>query len=127
MLQYPKPINITEVVIKNRVNCCGHRFRDIEVRVTQEMPELSKNEKFSGRILFLLLKEVTLNKTHSGGVLLGRYEGPGWTDQPQVKFGNQSTVGQFVVVQRNSHGWINIAEISVITGKAGEEISFLYL
>ena len=49
MLEYPEPINIMEVVIKNRKNCCGDRFRDIEVRVTDEKPELSKNEAFSGK------------------------------------------------------------------------------
>ena len=48
------------------------------------------------------------------GVLLGQYAGPGWTDQPPVTFSEQAAVGQYVVVQRNSHGNINIAEIYVI-------------
>eukprot|EP00092_Neocalanus_flemingeri_P013748 GFUD01014827.1.p1 GENE.GFUD01014827.1~~GFUD01014827.1.p1 ORF type:complete len:601 (-),score=175.50 GFUD01014827.1:102-1904(-) len=101
MLEYPQSINIKEVVIKNRKNCCGDRFRDIEVRVTEERPELNKTEAFSG------------------GVLLGTYAGPGWTDQPPITFSDQPTTGQFVVIQRNSHGNINIAEISVITSEAG--------
>ena len=49
LLEYPQPLNITKVVIKNRRNCCGDRFRDIEVRVTKEKPELSKKEAFTGK------------------------------------------------------------------------------
>jgi len=90
------------VVIKNRKNCCGDRFRDIEVRVAEDKPELSINQSFSG------------------GVLLGNYPGPGWTDQPPISFSDQAAVGRFVVVQKNSPGVINIAEIYVTTDKIRE-------
>ena len=48
MIEYPEPMNITKVVIKNRKSCCGDRFRDIEVRVSKEKPELSINQSFTG-------------------------------------------------------------------------------
>ena len=48
MIEYPEPMNITKVVIKNRKNCCGDRFRDIEVRVAEDKPELSINQSFTG-------------------------------------------------------------------------------
>jgi len=99
LIEYPRPMNITKVVIKNRKSCCGDRFRDIEVRVSKEKPELSINQSFTG------------------GWLLGRYPGPGWTDQPPVTFSDQGARGRWVVVQKNSPGVINIAEIYVSTDK----------
>ena len=49
--------------------------------------------------------------------MLGRYTGPGWTDQPPVIFSDQAARGRWVVVQKNSPGVINIAEIYVSTDK----------
>ena len=48
LIEYPQPLNITKVAIKNRRSCCGDRFRDIEVRVSEEKPELSINQSFTG-------------------------------------------------------------------------------
>ena len=48
---------------------------------------------------------------------MGRYPGPGWTDQPAVIFSDQPARGRWVVVQKNSPGVLNIAEIYVSTDK----------
>ena len=51
---------------------------------------------------------------------MGRYPGPGWTDQPPVIFSDQPARGRWVVVQKNSPGIINIAEIYVSSEKSSK-------
>ena len=51
---------------------------------------------------------------------MGRYTGPGWTDQPPVIFSDQPARGRWVVVQKNFPGVINIAEIYVSTDKTSK-------
>ena len=51
---------------------------------------------------------------------MGRYPGPGWTDQPPVIFSDQPARGRWVVVQKNSPGVLNIAEIYVSTDKTSK-------
>ena len=64
-----------------------------------------------------------IKSSNPGGVLLGRYTGPGWTDQPPVTFDDQHAVGQWVVVQKNYPGNINIAEIYVTNDKSSEDVN----
>ena len=56
----------------------------------------------------------------TGGTLLGQYMGPGYTNQPAISFSDQPAVGRWVVIQKNSAGIINIAEIYVSSNQTGE-------
>ena len=47
MIEYPEYLNITKVVIKNR-KTSGERFRNIEVRVANQKPEMSTDRVFQG-------------------------------------------------------------------------------
>ena len=61
-LYYGKTYAIQTVQIFNRYDCCGERTRNVEVRVSEELPT-TDNQKFSG------------------GSLLGTFPGPGTNGQ----------------------------------------------
>ena len=62
-IRFPEPVEVTRVDLHNRGDCdpihqCGARTKNLEVRLTDELP---KSEKVM----------------YTGGQLLGRFKGPG--------------------------------------------------
>ena len=46
-IDYGTPVTVNRVEIFNREDCCGDRTKNIDVRVSNELP-ISANEMFSG-------------------------------------------------------------------------------
>ena len=57
-IDYGTTVNVQRVELFNRVACCGDRTKDVNVRISDELPT-------SGSQMF------------SGGTLLGHFAGPG--------------------------------------------------
>ena len=70
-IDYGKTVIVERVEIFNRVACCGDRTRNVDVRITDELPA-------SGSQMF------------SGGALLGHFAGPGTEGQHIIVSGQQS-------------------------------------
>ena len=65
-LDYGKTFAIQTVQIFNRHDCCGARTRNVEVRISEELPAPATT---------------TDNQKFSGGSLLGNFPGPGTDGQ----------------------------------------------
>ena len=65
-LDYGKTFAIQTVQIFNRHDCCGERTRNVEVRISEELPGPATT---------------TDNQKFSGGSLLGTFLGPGTNGQ----------------------------------------------
>ena len=103
-LDFGADVTVETVVIRNRIDCCGDRFRNAEVRVADQPPD-------SGENMF------------TGGQLLGVFKGPG--KKGEVVSLTSSTGGlrgRFVIVQiDHSQGAenLNLNEVTVWAKQQG--------
>merc|ERR1719234_1040961 len=92
-LDFGTRVTVQRVEIFNRKNCCGHRTRNVEVRVTDQLPT-------SGQQMF------------TGGSLLGRFEGTAENGQEISIQGKQALTGRYVLVQMdNGEDELNLKEV----------------
>ena len=102
-LDFGLPVSVEKIVINNRDNCCGDRFRNVEVRVADQLP-VSGQQKFMG------------------GHLLASYKGPARTGDVITLTSSAKFAGRFVIIQINNDqgtGTLNLNEITV-WGKKGK-------
>jgi len=90
-IDYGTRVIVERVEIFNIVDCCGANARNIDIRISDELPT-------SGDQMF------------SGGTLLGHFAGPA-TGGQHIIISGQATSGRYVVVQINSQTWLNFQEV----------------
>ena len=71
-IDYKTSVTVQRVEIFNRVDCCGERTRNVDVRIANELPT-SASEMFTG------------------GTLFGHFAGPGANGQ-HINISGQATV-----------------------------------
>merc|ERR1719239_1009383 len=92
-IDYGTRVTVQRVEIFNRKNCCGDRTRNVEVRVSDQLPT-------SGQQMF------------TGGGLLARFEGPAQNGQKISVTGEQPLTGRYVLVQMNNgEDGLNLKEV----------------
>ena len=84
-------MKVTKVDIYNRDDGYGSRFRNVEVRLTDELPT-------SGDIMY------------NGGQLLGTFAGPGGTGQI-IEVEGPAKTGRYVLIQMNHRDCLNLHEV----------------
>jgi len=82
-IDYGKTVAVQRVEIFNRVNCCGDRTKNVDVRISDELPS-SGNQMFSG------------------GTLFGHFPGPAAEGEHIVISGQREVSGRYVIVQINN-------------------------
>ena len=85
--------SVHSVTIYNRGDCCGSRFRNAEVRLTNQLPNSS-------------------NTMFQGGELLGSFPGPG-SDGQVINITGPPRTGRFVLIQMNNRDNLNLYEVQV--------------
>ena len=106
-------VSVGKVVIVNRINCCHDRTKNLEVRLTNELPA-------DGKSLF------------TGGQLLGTFDGPGTAGQKieiEAEEGWEQAIGRYLLVQMDhteskegKGSWLNLKEVTAF-GKEWKEKS----
>ena len=95
-------VSVGKTVIVNRKSCCGERAKNIEVRLSNELPA-------DGESMF------------TGGRLLGKFDGPGTTGEPieiESEEGWEQLVGRYLIVQMdNGEDPLHFKEVTAF-GKA---------
>ena len=113
-------VSVEKVVLFNRADGSWHRTRNVEVRLTNELPTSGKN-------------------VFTGGELLGTFKGPGTKGQ-QIEIesgpGWEKKSGRYIVIQMNYKGksdYLNLQEVFAV-GFSNElpdegkfQLSFFYL
>ena len=87
---------VTRVDIYNRDDHYGSRLRNVEVRLTDELPP-------SG------------DQMYTGGQLLGTFAGPGTPGQI-IKVEGPARTGRYVLIQMNSRDCLNLHEVETFGG-----------
>merc|ERR1712018_809842 len=82
-IDYGRTVTVATVEIFNRVSCCGHRTRNVDVRISDELP-------VSGSRMF------------SGGTLFGHFAGPATNGQHITISGEREMSGRYVIVQMDN-------------------------
>ena len=98
-LEFPGPVRVTKVDIYNRgdeCRWCAERTKNLEVRVTDELPT-SEDEMYTG------------------GQLLGTFAGPGTPGQI-IKVEGPARTGRYVLIQMNSRDCLNLHEVETFGG-----------
>ena len=72
-IDYGTSVTVHRVEIFNRQDCCGERTRNVDVRISDELP-------------------TSASQMFSGGTLLGHFAGPGTDGQHIVISGQTQTV-----------------------------------
>ena len=90
-LEFPGPVMVTRVDIYNRDDHYGSRLRNVEVRLTDELPP-------SG------------DQMYTGGQLLGTFDGPGTKGQI-IKMEGPAKTGRYVLIQMNNRDCLNLHEV----------------
>jgi len=99
-VDYGTRVIVERVEIFNRADCCGGRTRNVDVRVSDELP--------------------TSGDLFSGGTLLGHFAGPGTTGQ-HIIISGQETSGRYVIVQMDNGGdELNLQEVKAFGRVASE-------
>ena len=80
-LEFQRQVEVTKVVMHARDDCCAERTKNLEVRVTNNLPT-------SGDSMFI------------GGNLLGSFQGPA-TNAQMITVKESPKVGRYVLVQMN--------------------------
>jgi hypothetical protein len=92
-LDFGSQVTVRRVEIFNRIECCANRTRNIEVRVSNELPTSSQ-------------------QMFTGGRLLGNFEGPAENGQKISIRGQRTLTGRFVLVQMdNGEDELNLKEV----------------
>ena len=100
-VQLITPGLVQSVIITNRLDCCGDRLKNVEVRVGHI--EVKKNRP----------SLITRNS------LCGNYTGPGLNGERVVIDCNPAIYGEYVTVQVLHDEYLNIAELEVFGNKIG--------
>jgi len=82
-IDYGKTVTVQRVEIFNRVACCGDRTKNVDVRISDELPT-------SGSQMF------------SGGTLFGHFPGPATNGEHIVISGQREMSGRYLIVQINN-------------------------
>merc|ERR1712061_128497 len=91
-IDYGTSVTVQRVEIFNRHHCCGSRTKNVDVRISDELPT-SETQMFSG------------------GTLLGHFAGPG-TDGQHIVISGQAASGRYVIVQMDNGGLpMNLDEV----------------
>ena len=92
-LKFPEPVKVARVDIYNRGDYLGYysRLRNVEVRVTDELPR-------SG------------DQMYTGGHILGTFAGPGTKGQI-IKVEGPARTGRYVLIQMNNPDSLNLHEV----------------
>merc|ERR1712061_310560 len=91
-IDYGTSVTVERVEIFNRHHCCGSRTKNVDVRISNELPT-SETQMFSG------------------GTLLGHFAGPG-TDGQHIGISGQAASGRYVIVQMDNGGLpMNLDEV----------------
>ena len=72
-IDYGTSVTVQRVEIFNRRDCCGQRTRNVDVRISDELP-------------------TSASQMFSGGTLLGHFAGPGTNGQHIIILGQTQTV-----------------------------------
>ena len=72
-IDYRISVTVQRVELFNRIGCCGERTRNVDVRISDELP-------------------TSASQMFSGGTLLGHFAGPGTNGQHIVISGQIQTV-----------------------------------
>ena len=102
-LDFGLPVSVEKIVINNREDCCGDRFRNVEVRVADQLPNFG-HQKFTG------------------GHLLASFKGPAKNKDVITLPSSTASAGRFVIVQiDNIQGAaaLNLNEVTVWGRKQG--------
>ena len=102
-LDFGQPVSVEKIVINNREDCCGDRFRNVEVWVADQLPN-SGHQKFTG------------------GHLLASFKGPAKKGDEITLSSGTKFAGRFVIVQIDNGqrtGYLNLNEVTV-WGKKGK-------
>ena len=86
MVRHQLWMSVGKTVIVNRKTCCGERAKNIEVRLSNELPADGES-------------------MYEGGLLLGKFEGPGTTGgtiEIESEEGWEQLVGRYLIVQMDS-------------------------
>ena len=95
-LEFPGPVMVTRVDIYNRDDHYGSRLRNVEVRLTDDLPP-------SG------------DQMYTGGQLLGTFDGPGTKGQI-IKMEGPAKTGRYVLIQMNNRDCLNLHEVEAFGG-----------
>merc|ERR1711973_144609 len=97
-IDYGKLVRVHRVEIFNREACCGDRTKNVDVRISRELPT-SANEMFSG------------------GSLLGHFAGPA-TNGQRINITGQAAWGRYVIVQMDNgeDNALNLREVRAFGG-----------
>ena len=92
-LEFQRRVEVTKVVMYARDDCCAERTKNLEVRVTNDLPT-------SGESMF------------TGGNLLGSFQGPA-TKAQIITVKGSPKVGRYVLVQMNNPESLAFHEVTV--------------
>ena len=81
-LRFPEQVAVARVDIYNRVTQ-AHRLRNVEVRLTEELPTSS-------------------DWMYTGGELLGTYRGPATSAEKIIRVEGAAKIGKYVLIQMNN-------------------------
>jgi len=91
-IDYGTRVLVERVELFNRADAVGSRTRNVDVRISDELP-------------------TSADQMFSGGSLLGHFAGPG-TDGQHIIISGQETPGRYVVVQMENGGEpLNLQEV----------------
>ena len=93
LLKFQNRVEVTRVDIYNRADCCGLRTRNLEVRLTDEVPTSS-------------------DVMYPGGQLLGTFPGPGKTGEI-IKVEGSAQIGRNVLIQMSNPQNLNLHEVLI--------------
>ena len=98
-LDFGGEVSVGKVVLNNRGACCGDRLRNVDVWVSDTLPQ-SSVEKFTG------------------GKLLGTFTGPSQNGRKEEVKSSTGLKGRYVVVQINAgrNTYLNLAEVTAWRG-----------
>ena len=98
-LDFGRQVSVGRVVLHNRGYCCGDRLRNVDVRVSDTLPQ-------------------TGSRKFTGGTLLGSFTGPSQDGRKEEIKSSTERKGRYVVVQINAGktSYLNLAEVTVWQG-----------
>ena len=90
-LEFHDKVVVTRVEIYNRADAHGDRTRNLEVRLTEELP-------------------TSRNTMYTGGQLLGTFKGPG-TNGQEISVSGSAKIGRYVLIQMDNRERLNLHEV----------------
>jgi len=102
-IDYGSKVSVAKVVLENRADCCGDRTANVEVRLSDELPEMSDD----GKNMF------------TGGQLIATYAGPGAemeTIEIKSNKGWENFVGRYLIIQMDKSEKPHFLNLQEVTG-----------